>query len=298
MPEEDRLVVYTVLMGQIAELNPVVEDPGVDYICFTDQNLDSSNGWTLRLVEPRIPGDSPRSSRHPKVNPHLYLRDYSRSIYVDTSVKLLADPELLWNRLVPKSEIVFGAIYHSYHFTMLEEIGVTLALGFGENELITQYVESKEIDFPGYLNARPVWGGILARRHNHEELRPLMESWYSAILNFSRRDQLSLPSAIRSLRGSQIYLSHMDNHTSEFHSWPSGGYQKPASYILVNQVKEDWRVKQPPERDALLIERDALLTERDALLNSGSWKITSGLRALRGFLCRPELKSKSFYQKL
>jgi hypothetical protein len=34
------------------------------------------------------------------------------------------------------------------------------------------------------------------------------------------------------------------------------------------------------ERDSLVTERDSLVTERDALMNSGSWRITSGGRAV------------------
>jgi predicted O-methyltransferase YrrM len=40
------------------------------------------------------------------------------------------------------------------------------------------------------------------------------------------------------------------------------------------------------EQLLIRFERDSLLTERDSLLNSGSWKITSGLRALWGFFHR------------
>jgi hypothetical protein len=284
----DRLVVYTILMGQAAELNPVPESTNVDYLCFTDQKISQSNGWTVRLVEPLIPGDSARSSRHAKVNPHLYLKDYSRSIYIDSSVRLLQDPENLWNRLMPKPEMLFGALYHSFHFTIMEEIRAISALGYESDALMLKHLEASEQESPGYLNTRTIWGGILSRRHKHQDLIAPMDSWFSKIVNSSKRDQLSLPLALRILRGDQIQISHMDNHLSDFHIWPSGGYQKPDSYLFIETQKHEWSLQETPERDALITQRDALITqrdalliERDALLNSTSWRATRPLRFLK-----------------
>jgi hypothetical protein len=293
----DRLIVYTVLMGQVAELNPVPDSSNVEFVCLTDQIVNQTNGWTIRVVDPKVSGDSPRSSRHPKVNPHLYFEAYARSIYVDTSVKLEEDPEFLWSRLVPKTEIVFGAINHSFHFTLLEEIKAVSELGFDDDSVILQHLELAEEIFPGYLNSRPIWGGILARRHNDPDLKLAMDSWYSQILNFSRRDQLSLPVALRSLRGNQTHLSYLDNHMSDFHVWPSGGYQKPASFFTANKASANWSTKELSERDSLLTERDSLLTERDSLLTerdslleSNSWRLTKPLRVLSQILSNRRLK--------
>jgi hypothetical protein len=284
----DRLVVYTVLMGQVGELNPVPASTTTDYVCFTDQKITQPNGWNLQLVEPLVPEDTARSSRHAKVNPHLYFKEYSRSIYIDSSVWLKGDPELLWNRLIPKPEIAFGAIYHSFHFTLLDEIKAISSLGLDSDEVILRQLEFSVQAFPGYLNARPIWGGILARRHNNQELRPHMENWFAQIIKYSKRDQLSLPLALRSVRGDQIHLSHLDNRVSDFHIWPSAGYQKPASHTTSETVENVFSciesIEQDillAERNALLAERNALLAERHAVLNSTSWRLTRPLRNLK-----------------
>jgi hypothetical protein len=293
----DRLVVYTVLMGQAAELNPVPASTTTDYVCFTDQKISQPNGWTVRLVEPLIPGDSAVSSRHPKVNPHLYLKDYSRSIYIDSSVRLLKDPENLWNRLMPKPEILIGAIHHSFHFTIMEEIRAISALGYESDAVMLKHLELSEQESPDYLNTRTIWGGILSRRHNHKDLIDPMNSWFSKILNSSKRDQLSLPLALKKLRGDQVHITHMDNHTSDFHAWPSGGYQKPPSSVNLEIPKHGLSLPEKPasdalltQRDALLFERDALLFERNALLNSTSWRVTIPLRYLGRFWHRLQQK--------
>jgi len=283
----DRLVVYTVLMGQEAELNPVPASTTTDYVCFTDQKISQPNGWTVRLVEPLILGDSAVSSRHPKVNPHLYLKDYSRSIYIDSSVRLLQDPENLWNRLMPKPEMLFGAIHHSFHFTIEEEIRAISALGYESDAVMLKHLELSEQESPGYLNTRTIWGGILTRRHNNKDLIDPMDSWFSKILKSSKRDQLSLPLALRKLRGDQVHITHMDNQVSDYHIWPSGGYQKPHSSVHVDAPKHELSSYEKPASDALIPqldalrnERDSLLIERRALLDSTSWRLTAPLRFL------------------
>ena len=148
---------------------------------------------------------------------------------------------------VSTPEILFGAMFHSYHFTMLEEIKAVSALGFEDNSVLLRYLESTKNRIPGYLNARPIWGGLLARRHNTRDVILSMESWFSEIVNFSRRDQLSLPAALRNLRDDQVLLSDVDIHVSDFHLWPSGGYQKPSSYTLANHVNVDWSAMEPTE---------------------------------------------------
>jgi len=282
----DRLVVYTVLMGYPAELNPVPESSDVDYVCFTDQDDVRPNGWTVRRVKPVLPNDSPRSSRHPKVLPHLYLGEYNRSLYIDTSVRLLTDPVSLWNHLVPKPEIVFGAIFHSFRFRMLDVLKTVSALGFDVDRLLLQQLEVAEKEFPGYKNARPVWGAILARRHNDREVKHAMEHWFSHIVEYSRRDQTSLPLAIRKLRGDQVSLLHLDNYLSEFYEWPSGGYRKPESYRSPVANTVDWSVFEPAEKDALLSDLHAVIAERDALLSTQSSPTKKPTRGLRDWFTR------------
>jgi hypothetical protein len=282
--QSDRLVVYTVLMGQPAALNPVPGFPNVDFVCFTDQNLVRTDGWQVKLVEPAVPGDNPRSSRHPKVLPHLYLAKYSRSIYVDTSVLLVGDPELLWDQLVPTPDVVFGAIYHSFRYSMIDVIKAVSLHRFDDDRVLLKQLEIAEEEFPGYRSARPVWGGMLARRHNNPDVKTAMEHWFSHIARYSRRDQTSLPLALRKLRGDQVSLSHFDNHLSDFHVWPSGGYQKPDSYLSLNTSPMDWSDHEPTQLDSLLLDRNMLMAERDALITSRSWRLTRPLRALRQML--------------
>ncbi len=298
-PLGNRLVVYTVLIGKKAELNEIPKSMGVDYVCLTDQEDLVSSGWEIRIVTPMWPADFPRSSRHPKINAHLYFSEYSRSIYVDSSVQLTVDPEKLWSKLVHTDEVVFGGITHSFHLNMLEEVKAVSQSGFELNTILETQVESSVGLFPEYLSARPVWGGILARRHNQPDCVSAMEAWLSLLIKHSRRDQLSLPMALRSLRGNQTQFSHLDCRKSEFYNWPVRGYEKSSDYIVTNAeiLNLDFLHTQEidslpinalyanaerdaaiAERDAAIAERDAAIAERDAITRTKLWRWTTPLR--------------------
>jgi len=299
--KEGRLVVYTVLMGQVAELNPIVDDSNVDYICFTDQDLPEGSGWEIRRVAPVLPADIPRSSRHPKILPHLYIPEYDRSIYVDSSVQLKQPPQILWSHLVSNEKVLFGAMQHSYHSTVLQEIVRVSELHFDTNDVLDKTVWGLLREDSQILTAAPVWGGIIARKHMDQKTASVMEDWFTWVTNFSRRDQITLPLVIKRFLPDELSLSTSNNFDSKYHFWPTRGFLKPSVYTADTQPQIAWRkwttglpddvakllhslVKQTAELASLLAERDSLLAERDLLLNSNSWKITGPLREVHRLL--------------
>ena len=87
---------------------------------------------------------------------------------------------------------------------------------------------------PELLLQPPVWGGIVARRHNDTECVSAMETWFANVLRYSRRDQLSLSLALLSLPDSSRHILVGDNHQGEFFYWPTSR-DKPARYFEHNE---------------------------------------------------------------
>jgi hypothetical protein len=73
----------------------------------------------MRPVEPLFPLDPIRSQRAIKIRPHEYLPDFERSLYVDNSVLLKAEPERILERCGGTS--VFWLPKHSFRETVLAE---------------------------------------------------------------------------------------------------------------------------------------------------------------------------------
>lgn len=226
------LVVYTVAMGSSYDLPPTRPQDGVDYICFTDQQGLESNGWNIRYVSPLIPSDSFRSSREYKVQPHRWLSAYPKSIYIDSTVHLQKEPLEFWDHLIPDETILFGGFFHSFRATVADEFSAVAQAKLDWGHRIKEQLEDYRVFHAETLNEKPVWGGVLARRHNTKACTEAMEIWFAHILRYSRRDQLSLPLALSHLSSSQRHIISSDIHESEFHKWPVSSKEKPTGYTV------------------------------------------------------------------
>ena len=118
----DDLVAYTCIFGTGYSLPDIFYSESVRFICFTDQDNLVPNGWEIVQSTPILKADLARSSREHKIRPHRYLREFKRSIYIDPSVEIIANPHDLWNFLMGGNDSsIFGALLHSFRGSVLEE---------------------------------------------------------------------------------------------------------------------------------------------------------------------------------
>ena len=88
-----RIALYTVNIGGYDESISVPEIPGVDLFMITDEEEPKSvSGWQLKA--PMLTSDTVRkTSRHPKINSHLYFPNYDYTIYVDSNMFINRHPQ-------------------------------------------------------------------------------------------------------------------------------------------------------------------------------------------------------------
>ncbi|MDX8354663.1 FkbM family methyltransferase [Cognatiyoonia sp. IB215182] len=223
----ERLAVYTNVLGWGYELPPVTPFQNVDYICFTDQKIKTPNGWTCVSVTPFLEADPFRSSREQKIRPHRWLKQHDKSLYIDSTVLLRQDPHQIWEKLVPNDNIVFGGLFHSFRESVAGEFSAALKYNLEHQHVLDEHVAFYEEYYSEVLHQRPVWGGLLARRHNDSHCIEAMEKWHAHVLRYSRRDQLSLPAALTAIPPKKVNIVSENIKNSEFHKWPHGRLEKP-----------------------------------------------------------------------
>ncbi|MEV7693151.1 glycosyltransferase domain-containing protein [Microbacterium sp. NPDC089189] len=211
--------VYTVLLGGYDALlaQPVRAESDADFICFTDDPDLTSDTWRIELVDPRFPQDIHRSSRVVKILGDPRLEQYEATLCIDATVRLKSRPEdILAEWLGDGTDMALAQ--HSFRETVLDEFDEVVRLNYDDRARVHEQLIDYSIAYPEVLDARPHWGGMIARRRT-PAVAGAMRLWFDHVLRYSRRDQLSLMVAL--LHGGATYRSiELDNYVSTHHEWP------------------------------------------------------------------------------
>lgn len=190
-------LVYTAIFGRKDVLRaPRFVLPGWDFICFTDQDISSSI-WQIRKVVPPFP-DPTRSARMYKILAHRFLTEYEISIWMDGNVQIKGDvTELVEKYLGDANVAVFDhAAWQALSLSSLKEELERLL----EMERIGKHQDNADLmqrQFNAYLRdgfpdaSGLAWTLVLLRRHNESDVVAAMERWWSELLHWSKRDQMS-----------------------------------------------------------------------------------------------------------
>ena len=182
-------VVYTAIYGGYDELlEPKDTNNDIKYICFTDNEELKSNGWEIRIVEPRIYNDSCRSARYIKINAHLLLPEFKYSMYVDGNmlVKFVPDiPKVLCGHTLAMEP-------HTGRDCIYAEAAACKRLGKDDADVIDEQVgRYKKLGYPQHAG---LYGsGLHFKEHNNEELIERCALWWKQVSRYSLRDQISFP---------------------------------------------------------------------------------------------------------
>lgn len=185
-------VVYTALFGDYDSLiDPHMGNTNVDYdfICFTDQPELSSEVWDIRVVQDN---DLPPNllNRRYKMLPHIYLKDYKSSLYIDSNIGIKDNLSELFTRLSEKNPIFIPN--HPFRCCLYEELDECERSGQISSELKNRVIEKYLAEGMPKSNGLTE-NGIILRLHHHQRIVAFMNEWYDLVLNFCPRDQVTLP---------------------------------------------------------------------------------------------------------
>lgn len=301
-----RCCVYTALYGDLDQLpeQPVRSKSALDFIAFVGDPRLTSDTWTVRHLPPRLPGDSVRSARFAKLHPHLLLKEYDASLYIDCTVLLKRTPEALFDGLLFGQTETMACLRNSYRDNVADEALAIVDLGYGDPEAcLRQLIAYAHARYRGDVPL--MWTGLLLRFHHDARVVAAMETWWEHVLRYSRRDQLSFSYVAEML--DFPFLAHaLDNEDSTWHRWPLSTSRERAPWTRppvptiaspsafqtkllsaierlseisaqAHQPIDDARVRLHVAQTAC----DRLERELAAMRESTCWKVTAPLRWLR-----------------
>jgi len=192
-----RVVVYTAIIGGYDTLNePLVKPDGVDFVCFTDRDMESET-WEIQKVTP-LYDDNTRTARKYKVLPHRWFSDYDVSIWVDGNKVIAGDVLDYISQLGEGNLSLFdhmecfdkrNCVYQEANaiFKLGQEPGKT----YKDNPLTIKSQMERYLSEGYPQNNGLAFTCVVVRKHNDSDTINLMENWWTEIKYGSKRDQLS-----------------------------------------------------------------------------------------------------------
>lgn len=191
-----RIAVFSAMVGSYDHIKePMGPTDGVDFFMFTDGTVPPGSVWQKRALE-YVDADPTRSARFVKTHPHLYFADYDFAIWVDANLTLKTHPRDLL-ALVDENKPVHSW-KHPLRICVYEEARTCMELNKDDNEIVRADIERLEKDgFPRHAGL--IETSVFVTTMRHPDVPKLFTDWWARIESGSRRDQLSLPPALRAV---------------------------------------------------------------------------------------------------
>jgi hypothetical protein len=221
-----KIAIYTSIFGGYDDLiDDQYQMDGVDYICFTDRDLESET-WKVIKSTP-IYNDPNRNAKKYKILPHRYLKDYDYSIWIDGNIKVISDIRALCNgdsykvydhmQVFDKRNCIYDEAQAILNFGKINsertpERGIK---NWKDNPKLIVDQMNRYISEGYPKNNGLATNPIIVRNHNDSDAIAVMEDWWSEIKYNSKRDQLSFNYIVWKNQFNFVYLQG-DSRNNEY----------------------------------------------------------------------------------
>jgi len=223
-------VVYTCISSKYDTLNEIlVKEPNVDYICYTDLNINSKT-WEIRKIPNYLNElDSVRKARFIKIMPHMFLKEYSRSLWVDGNIEILGKLNNFICNTFDDYDISIPR--HPLRNCVYDESVEIIEVKKDDEDIVTnQMLKYIEDGYP--KNFGLAQSNVLIRKHNKEEVINFSKQWWREVLHHSRRDQLSFNYVLYKNQNINIGILNPLIIFSEFFKMREHGIDRNKNYVL------------------------------------------------------------------
>ena len=187
---------------------------GIEYYCYTDHIPQNTNRWNCVLLTP-IFKDNKLNVQYLKANPHLLFPWNSIVIWIDANIETIEiSKEQIYGLLQDHS---IASLPHPHRHFLYGESAVVADRDLdNKNKLAKWESEIKSMGFPDSDDLAEL--RFLIRDLNNSSVRIFNKTWWSFMLEGSRRDQLSFTPALwyHNLKWKAISL----NLEAKYHSNP------------------------------------------------------------------------------
>jgi hypothetical protein len=193
-----RTTSYTcVTSGYDRRWSAIGKQKGIDhFVAFTDDLSCSRRGWQVNgLMSPPSVKRLDLVNRYHKLFPLRLLKDTELSIYIDGNIELIRDLRPLVDQFLDSGKVL-GCFKHPQRSNIQEEMEACLLLdkfkGVDKRKSREQVAVYLGEGFPLEIPLQAAT--VLFRRHDEpRQLSDAMTLWWKQLLDYTARDQISLP---------------------------------------------------------------------------------------------------------
>jgi len=186
--DNKKIVVYTCISGCYDILKEVAcPEKGIDYICFTDQEIESET-WTIVPIPEYLKFfGQVKAARCLKILPHLFLDSYDISLWVDGSIEVMGDIKAF---ISENLKGYFAIPKHPDRICVYQEAEAVISMNKDSEEVVSAQIEKyRRLGYPERFGM--VQSNVIIRHHSNPRCVEIGESWWKELSLGSRRDQLS-----------------------------------------------------------------------------------------------------------
>lgn len=186
-----RRCIYSAITGNYDSVKEIgCKNPDYDYIMFTNNRSVKSNTWTVVYLENPFELDDVRLARSVKLEYYKYISDYDFSVWVDGSILIHGDIANFIRTLAIKTTDFFIS-QHPHRDNIDDEAQACIVRNKDSTFKIEQQIAAYRVD--GFKdNGIFAESGIIVRNHTLT-VEKFCRAWFSHILEYSNRDQISFP---------------------------------------------------------------------------------------------------------
>lgn len=212
--------IFTAIFGQYDDLKtPRVITPGWNYVCYTDQPLQS-NVWKIVHRE-MMPEGATRTARFYKIMFHRHIETVE-SMWIDASFVINTDLNEWWKRFKEP----MTCVKHPARDCAYQEAKVCAIRGKDSEVLLRKQVHNyRQSGLPKHNGL--VASGLLMRKMNQKTI-DFCDLWYQQVQMYSSRDQIGF--AYAAYRHPVFHTIEWDyRNNSEFIHIPHLHNRKPTN---------------------------------------------------------------------
>jgi hypothetical protein len=192
-----KIAVVTASIGTKDIKDPPLLFDNTDFYAFVDESkLNVKDSWKRnKFLDFSLDAvyKNRRNAKIYKVLPHLFIPDYDYYIWIDSTHYVAMDPNKIIEDLLSDSDI--AVFKHPERDCVYEEAAFVKEINYDHHHLIDSVIDLYQNQ--NYPRNSGLYENPARIQRNTPEIQKLMLSWWEMICNYTSRDQITFPYALK-----------------------------------------------------------------------------------------------------